>query len=152
MKRNADGTIANASELMVFLNQMSGQTDNRYLREQIEKAQRVIRDSEILRIQMDIARAHKSRISAVSGSVATNYDPPAIAEFSLTILATTRSADAMIGDLNERFARECREFGRDRAVRLYWARTLRSLGPLLWRAIGKVVRWGVVLAVLRRLF
>ncbi len=25
------------------------------------------------------------------------------------------------------------------AVRLYWARTLRSLGSLLWRTIGKVV-------------
>jgi hypothetical protein len=69
----------------------------------------------------------------------TATDPPVLAEFLLTLLATTRRADAMIGDLNERFTRECREFGRDRAVRLYWARALRSLGPLLWRAIGKVV-------------
>lgn len=51
----------------------------------------------------------------------------------------TRSAEAIVGDINEHFTRECRELGRDRAVRLYWARTLRSLGPLLWRAIGKVV-------------
>jgi hypothetical protein len=43
-------------------------------------------------------------------------------------------------------------FGRGRAARLYWARTLRSLGPLLWRAIAKALRWGVVLAALRRLF
>jgi hypothetical protein len=62
-----------------------------------------------------------------------------LAEFLLTVFATTRSADAMIGDLNERFTGECREFGRDRTVRLYWARTLRSLPPLVWRAIGKVV-------------
>jgi hypothetical protein len=45
----------------------------------------------------------------------------------------------MIGDLNERFSHECEEFDRDRAVRLYWARTLRSVGPLLRRAIAKVV-------------
>jgi hypothetical protein len=65
--------------------------------------------------------------------------PPNVAEFLLTMLATTRRAEAMIGDLNEWFTRDCREFGRDCAVRLYWARTLRSLPPLLWRAIGKVV-------------
>jgi hypothetical protein len=74
-------------------------------------------------------------------------DPPEIAEFLLTMLATTRGADAMIGDLNERFTRECKEFGRNRAVRLYWARALRSIGPLLWRAIGKVV-----VAVVKRFF
>jgi hypothetical protein len=45
----------------------------------------------------------------------------------------------MIGDLNERFTSECRKLGRDRAVRLYWARTLRSLPPQVWRAIRKVV-------------
>jgi hypothetical protein len=67
------------------------------------------------------------------------FDPPKAAEFLLTLLATTRRADAMIGDLNERFTDECQQFGRDRAVRLHWARTLRSLPPLVWRAIGKMV-------------
>ncbi len=61
------------------------------------------------------------------------------AEFLLTMLATTPGAEAMIGDLSEHFTCECREFGRGRAVRLYWARTLRSLPPLVWRAIGNVV-------------
>ncbi len=73
--------------------------------------------------------------------------PPGTAEFLLTMLASTRRADAMIGDLNERFTRERRDFGRDRAVRLYWARTLRSLPFLVWRAIGKVV-----VAVVKRFF
>jgi hypothetical protein len=50
-------------------------------------------------------------------------NPPKIAEFLLTALATTRVAEAMIGDLSEHFARDCKEFGRPRAVRLYWART-----------------------------
>jgi hypothetical protein len=74
-------------------------------------------------------------------------NPPSAAEFLLTMLATTRRADAMIGDLNEGFTRERREFDRARAVRLYWARTLRSLGPLVWRAIGKVV-----VAAMKRFF
>jgi hypothetical protein len=75
--------------------------------------------------------------------------PPKIAEFLLTALATTRAAEAMIGDLNERFATECKDLGRDRAVRFYWARTLRSLGPLLQR---KALKWCAVIAIMRRLF
>jgi hypothetical protein len=78
--------------------------------------------------------------------------PPRLAEFLLTVLATSRRTEAMIGDLNEYFTRECEEFGRDRAVRLYWARALRSLGPLLRRAAGKVLKWGAVIAAARRLF
>jgi hypothetical protein len=46
-------------------------------------------------------------------------DPPKIAEFMLTALAATRASEAMIGDLNERFTTECKDFGRPRAVRLY---------------------------------
>jgi hypothetical protein len=58
----------------------------------------------------------------------------------------------VIGALNERFIRDCEKLGRPRAVRLYWARTLRSLWPLLRRAIGKALKWGAVIATVRRLF
>jgi hypothetical protein len=78
--------------------------------------------------------------------------PPGMAEFLLTLFATTPRAEAAIGDLNERFADECKKLGRQRALRLYWARTLRSLWPLLRRAIGKMLKWGVVIATVRRLF
>jgi hypothetical protein len=84
---------------------------------------------------------------AIPSNTIAKPDPPKFAEFLLTLLATTQRADAMIGDLNERFTRECREFSRASAVRLYWARTLHSLPPLVWRAIGKVV-----LAVVERFF
>ncbi len=57
-----------------------------------------------------------------------------------------------MGDLNERFTRDCEKLGGPRAVRLYWARTLRSLWPLLRRASAKVLRWGAVIAAVRRLF
>jgi hypothetical protein len=53
----------------------------------------------------------------------------------------------MVGDLNERFTTEREKLGRDRAVRLYWARTLRSLRPLLRRAIGKALQWGAVIGI-----
>jgi hypothetical protein len=89
---------------------------------------------------------------AISQAASNKVDPPEFAEFLVNILATTRQAEAVIGDLNERFTHECKEFGRDRAVRLYWARTLRSLWPLLRRAIGKALKWGAVVAAARRLF
>jgi hypothetical protein len=85
-------------------------------------------------------------------AAADNLDPPKIAEFLLTALLKPSHADAVTGDLNEHFTRERNELSRDRAVRLYWARTLRSLWPLLRRAIGKALRWGVVIAAARRLF
>jgi hypothetical protein len=82
----------------------------------------------------------------------TVTNPPKLPEFLLIAFAPARRAKHMIGDLNERFADECQKLGRDRAARLYWARTLRSLWPLLKRAIGKAVKWGAVLAVVKRMF
>jgi hypothetical protein len=83
---------------------------------------------------------------------AAETDPPKLAEFLLIAFATSRQADHMIGDRNEKFDRECEEFGRDRAVRRYWADTLRSLRPLLVRAIGRALKWGVVVAAVKRFF
>jgi hypothetical protein len=99
----------------------------------------------------DIAKRLMLRASTTQHS-ATTEAPPKFTEFLLTALATTHAAEAMIGDLNERFADECEKFARPRAVRLYWARTLRSLWPLLRRAIGNAVKWGAVIAAVRRLF
>jgi hypothetical protein len=78
--------------------------------------------------------------------------PPKLAEFLLIAFTPARRAMHMIGDRNEVFARECKEFGRDRAVRRYWADTLRSLSPLLTRAIERALKWGTVIAAVRRLF
>ncbi len=79
-------------------------------------------------------------------------EPPWLAEFLLIAFATTRRAEYVIGCRNERFVRECKELGRDRAVRRYWADTLRSLWPLLGRMIGKALKWGAVIAAMRRFF
>jgi hypothetical protein len=81
-----------------------------------------------------------------------NSEPPMLAEFLLTMLLKPSHVEAVTGDLNEHFTNERRKFGRDRAVWLYWARTLRSLWPLLWRAMGKAVKWSAVIAAARRFF
>ena len=86
------------------------------------------------------------------GSRTKQVAPPKVAEFLLTALATTPRANAMNGDLNEHFTRDCEKLGRRRAVRLYWARTLRSLWPLLVRAIGRAVKWGALIATTRWYF
>jgi hypothetical protein len=80
-----------------------------------------------------------------------DHNPPGLAEFLLMLFATRHRADYVVGDLNETFARECKEFGYNRAVRRYWAETLRSLWPLFVRAIGRALKWGVVIAAVRRI-
>jgi predicted DNA-binding protein (UPF0251 family) len=99
-----------------------------------------------------IVRAKGLGIKIVLSTKADNQNPPQLAELLLLLFAMTHHAEAQVGDLNERFTRDCEDIGRDRAVRLYWARTLRSLWPLLVRAIGKALKWGAVVAALRRLF
>jgi hypothetical protein len=109
-----------------------------------------------LQYQLVVENASRAKNMPTADSRAVTapnkLEPPKIAEFLLTALAANRQAEAMTGDLNERFADECEKFGRQRAVRLYWARTLRSLWPLLKRAIGKALKWGAVIAAVRRLF
>ena len=66
----------------------------------------------------------------------TAAEPPALAEFLVGALLPNAKSDAAIGDLNERFERDCQEYGAARARRLYWSRTLRSLWPLLGAQSG----------------
>jgi hypothetical protein len=77
-------------------------------------------------------------------------EPPKLAEFVLTAFATSAKREAIRGDLAEIFARECCQLGAARAKRLYWARTLRSLAPLLCRAAVKAMKWGALIDVVRR--
>jgi hypothetical protein len=70
--------------------------------------------------------------------------PPAAGEWLLTLLIRGRRAEALLGDLEELYRRDCDARGIRRASWLYWARALKSLGPLLWSAIKKI---GIVAAV-----
>jgi hypothetical protein len=66
-------------------------------------------------------------------------DPPKQFEFLLCLFLDQSQEDAVLGDLNERFVRDVKEVGPERAKRRYWGRALRSLMPLLRRAISPVV-------------
>jgi hypothetical protein len=79
-----------------------------------------------------------------------NHSPPKYAELLLTVVASTRHAEAMIGDLNERHADWCKRFDAQWADRLYWARAVQSIGPLLWRLVVKALKWAVVISTVRR--
>jgi hypothetical protein len=77
--------------------------------------------------------------------------PPKYAEFIVQLLANPAHVDAAVGDLDERFRRDCLEFGPERARRCYWGRVCKSLLPLLGRAAARAIRLAVLIAAARRL-
>jgi hypothetical protein len=102
------------------------------------------------RLEMGIHRRQHIRSLTTLGSLAV---PPAAAEFLLELAAgSQKEADGLIGDLNERFCRECKELGHRRAKVRYWARTIRSLRPLVVRTVVRAVKLGAVIALVRRYF
>ena len=93
-----------------------------------------------------------ARASDDSASHSPRYSntPPAFPEWSLTLFVSRRKLDGLLGDLEERFHRDCAARGPRRAKWLYWAETLRSVAPLLWSAAQKVGVVAVVAAAARR--
>ena len=73
-----------------------------------------------------------------------DVEPPGVAEFLLEIFLTSTRGQALIGDMSERFGCDCVELGRKRAVRRYWAHTVRTLLPMLRRAIARAIKWGAL--------
>jgi hypothetical protein len=63
--------------------------------------------------------------------------PPGLAEAVVVLFGPKRRVDAILGDLTERFNEELAQKGLKRARLLFWARVLRSIGPLLWAKIRK---------------
>jgi len=109
-------------------------------------------ESRVLRASLDDLEAKIERdkeIQAVESHQAP--EPPRLPEFLLVVFASAEYCDAWLGDLNERFTRDCQAVGLSRARRLYWARSLRSLWPVLQRAIARGVKWGAILSTLKRL-
>jgi hypothetical protein len=76
--------------------------------------------------------------------------PPAFAEWLIPLLVKGKRSDAILGDLQERFVRDCRELDEQRARRLYVARVVSSSGPLLWSAVKKAGIFAAVAAVARK--
>jgi hypothetical protein len=78
--------------------------------------------------------------------------PPAISEFFLTALSDAKKADAIIGDLNERFHADCVDptIGPKRARLRYRASVFRSLRPLFWRWLKRAGLVGLLIDAFRR--
>ena len=83
---------------------------------------------------------------------ARQAEPPQLADLCLSLLLSGANGEAIIGDLSEHFHRDRAHFGVSRARTMYWGRTLRSLWPLMRRAIGRAIKWGVVIESVRRFF
>jgi hypothetical protein len=82
-----------------------------------------------------------------SDSPITGGMPPALAEGLLVLLTDKRLADALLGDLEERFHRDRMTRGLRHARLLYWSRTLASIRPLLWPAIKRLFTFVVGVVV-----
>jgi hypothetical protein len=81
-------------------------------------------------------------------------EPPGLAEILLCIFARTtrtKDIDALAGDFEERFARDCASgMSRRRAVRRYWGHVVRSIGPQMCQALRRLGWLGLIAAFLRR--
>jgi hypothetical protein len=66
--------------------------------------------------------------------------PPAAARWLLELAIGGVREDALIGDINERFTRDCEEVGLLRARLRYWGQVGRSVGPLLLGALRRMMQ------------
>jgi hypothetical protein len=86
----------------------------------------------------------------VAPPAAVRIEPYPAAEFLITAIVPKRRRDALLGDLEERFARDCEKFDLDRARRRYSAGVANILLRLAWPAL-KRLRWWALLAAAWRL-
>jgi len=63
--------------------------------------------------------------------------PPLNAEFLFYLFLSPQNADAIVGDLEERYRFLNKKFGRHRANFWYWFQTFVSLRPIIWAAMKK---------------
>lgn len=73
---------------------------------------------------------------------AANGTTPKNARFITQLLSATKSGDAFLGDLEERFPKILSEHGPTRAWLWYWFQVVISLRPIAWAALKR----GTVLA------
>ncbi len=64
-------------------------------------------------------------------------EPPINAEFLFHLFMTAQSADAIVGDLGEKYKRHLRKYGCGRARFWYCVQTFISLKPIIWAWIKK---------------
>ena len=76
---------------------------------------------------------------------------PWLAESLLCVFARAKDIEALMGDFEELFAKDCETgLSRRRAVVRCWVRVLRSVGPLMRQAIRRVGVLGLLAVALKR--
>jgi hypothetical protein len=71
--------------------------------------------------------------------------PPRLGEALLLLFCRSDLADAVAGDLQEKFDADIRNVGLRRAKFRYWIRVVRSVGPLIF---ARLRNWGLFAAAL----
>lgn len=70
------------------------------------------------------------------------HNPPRLAQIALCFILRRQDQDAIMADLDEMFQKRVTQFGPRVAWCWYWGETLRSIGPLVWSALTKLLKWG----------
>jgi hypothetical protein len=65
--------------------------------------------------------------------------PPLNAEYLFYVFMTAENCDAIVGDLEERYQLIHKKFGPGKANFWYWTQAIRSVGPIAWAWMRKVV-------------
>jgi len=66
--------------------------------------------------------------------------PPLNAAFLFHLFMTPQNADAITGDLEERYKIISKKFGKGKADFWFWSQTITSIGPIVWAATKRVMR------------
>lgn len=77
-------------------------------------------------------------------------NPPALGQSLVALLLSGQRREAVLGDLDELLQQDRDRYGVRRARLLYMIRAVQFIWPVLRRAVGRLVGWGVVAALVRR--
>jgi hypothetical protein len=98
----------------------------------------------------ELSRHSEGRFFSVDTRYVLPDNPPALAEWLVALIVPRRRADAVLGDLEERFQRDAASRGLRRARLRYWAEALRSVGPIVWIKAKRLGFLALVAEIWRR--
>jgi hypothetical protein len=90
--------------------------------------------------------------TVLHASVMSPDKPSKFADFCLSLFLGSAKSEGIIGDLWERFDRDQQRYGAQRARLNYLGGALYSLGAIAKRVFDRMIKWGVVLELVRRFF
>lgn len=77
-------------------------------------------------------------------SQANYIGPPINAEFLFYLFLEAPNCDALVGDLEERYKLILKKFGAPRATFWYWTQAIRSVGPIVWVWMRRIMMKPVI--------